>query len=173
MSDRQRLFLALMPEEEHRQILHELARELASITGGRVIPQQNLHMTLRFLGRIDQSKRECIESVADSIHAISFDLDFNEFARRRNMVWAVAPDSPRLLSLVNSLQQIDSVCGMAAADHSFSAHITLIRDATRMAAQLPQIAESVHCGFSEFLLMQSQTLPQGSQYSVVRRWPLK
>jgi len=173
MSDRQRLFFALNPSEEDRQNLYRMARTIADETGGRVTPRRNLHLTLRFLGSTDGAMQACIESVAESIRLQPFAVDFNALKRTRSMVWAVAPSPPALLSLVQGLKAMDSACGLPAADHPFSAHITLVRDAKQIPAELPALPTPVHCHFEEFSLMRSQTLPEGSQYSIVRSWRLQ
>lgn len=172
MSDKQRLFLALNPADEERRMLYQLARGIVARTGGRAMPQQNLHLTLRFFGSTSRSKRDCIEAVADTIRAESIQLEFGQLKRVRDMVWAVAPDSPALQALVQGLQVIDSDCDVAGAIHPFSAHITLIRDAKRIPADLPPVTGPVCCLFDKYSLMESQTLPQGSQYTEIRSWPL-
>jgi 2'-5' RNA ligase len=173
MSDRQRLFLALNPSDDDQKKLYALARDIVATTGGRIVPRHNLHLTLRFFGAVDAQQRNCIQAIADTVQARPFQLEFGALISTRNMVWIAPANSPPLLSLVEELRVLDAECDVPGAEHHFSAHITLIRNAKRIPAELPKIPEPVCCRFSEFYLMRSQTLPEGSQYSEVASWPLK
>ena len=53
-----RLFLALWPDPEARCMLAELqAQAEIRAAGGRVVPNENLHITLQFRGEVEPSRR--------------------------------------------------------------------------------------------------------------------
>ena len=62
-----RLFLAAHPPAPMRGRLAELARDAAARWGGRAVPDENLHLTLSFLGRVDPAAGR---SLAAAVHEL-------------------------------------------------------------------------------------------------------
>jgi len=171
--ERQRLFIALYPDDSARHRLHQLALELAQQPGARVVPQANLHLTLRFLGTVEASTRACLQQELERIRGQRFKLRFEylEFRKRQQMLWASVPNIPDgLIELVERVEQSSISCGLAASDHAFRPHVTLARKVHR--AIVPRRIEELETWIEEFYLVRSETLPEGSRYTRLKGWSL-
>jgi 2'-5' RNA ligase len=173
--DGRRLFFALWPSDEFRDALVSATRMLAQDSGGRVIPPENLHVTLLFLGQVSQARFDAVQQAADvCVNAPAFELSFD-----RAEVWGRA----NLLCLTTS-SSIPSAATVLAeklrhalrdelsetSEHDFRPHITLARDLPRR--RRPDSIPSLLMKVNDFALVESRPGPSSSQYSVVRRWPL-
>ena len=170
---KQRLFIALYPEASVRKQLHRLTKDLVTATGGRAVPESNLHLTLRFLGASDESEQACIVEKLDRIQGQSFTLRFAgvEHRKRQQMMWAMVADTPKALSvLAEEIERSSIECGFPASDHAFKPHMTLARK-VRKTVRLQEI-EMPETRIEEFCLVRSETLPQGSQYTILKTWAL-
>ena len=68
-----RLFVALVPPEEVRRRLEAEGRALRGLCGGgRMVPRENLHLTLAFLGETD--RRRAAERAMDRAAGAPFSL---------------------------------------------------------------------------------------------------
>ena len=171
-SDRQRLFFALWPGGAEREKL-ESYRPLLRGCGGRPIKPQNLHITLAFLGSVDSAVRECLEQAASAIELPPFTLRLDRlgFWRRPQVIWLGQEPSPEpLLALAGELKQAILTCGMEPDSRGFRTHLTLQRRAHRPPRQreVPPLEWQV----DRFVLVASETRPEGVVYEVVREWRL-
>jgi 2'-5' RNA ligase len=170
---KQRLFIALYPQTSVCKQLYRLTKDLVTATGGRAVPEPNLHLTLRFLGALDKSEQACIVEKLDRIQGQSFTLRFAavEHRKRQQMLWAIVADTPRALSgLAEEIERSSIECGFPASDHAFKPHMTLARKVRKTVRQ--QEIGSLETRIDEFCLVRSETLPQGSQYTILKTWAL-
>ena len=172
-AETRRLFFALWPDPGLQQRLHHLARQVARPGGGRLVPQQNLHITLAFLGSIDAKRQQCLEDVAGSIHipAFSLTLDRAGYWERPRVIWFGCSDTPTpLQTLARELAVAMERCGLQPERRPFAAHLTVMRKALHGPAdrEIPPLDWPV----SSFALVESLTLPAGAQYRVIRCWSL-
>jgi 2'-5' RNA ligase len=168
----QRLFFALWPDPEVRERLAALAGRL-DVGGGRRTPPQSLHVTLLFLGEVDAARRSCVETVAGGVRSAPFDLalDRTGWWRRPQVLWAGATRTPEALAtLAARLQQGCAACGFPPEDRPFAVHATLARRV--MAAPPPRGFDPIPWSVSEFCLVESRLERGGSEYRVLRSWPL-
>ncbi len=168
-----RLFFALWPTAEQRRQLHQLAGQLGWESGGRLVPPENLHITLAFLGSVDEERRRCIENAADSLLLPAFSLEFDRIGywSRPQVLWFGSSRTPEpLRSLARSLALAMAGCGLQPEKRPFAAHLTVRRKAVQAPAadMMPPFPWAVR----DFALVESLTLPGGAQYRVLRRWPL-
>jgi len=173
MTQSQRLFVALFPDDSTRQRLFRLASDLVVTTSGRAVPQLSLHLTLRFLGQVNMEVVQCLEEQLGGVRATAFRLQISrlETRTRQGMIWAMPEECPEpLMALVAEIDQCSSACGVSARDHEFLPHITLARNIKR-AAELQQI-EPIEIVADNFQLAVSETLPEGSRYRQLHRWSL-
>lgn len=170
---KQRLFIALYPDVSVRKQLHRLTKDLVIATGGRPVPASNLHLTLRFLGALDETEQACIVEKLDHIQGQSFILRFVaiEQRKRQQMLWAIVADVPGDLSrLAEEIERSSIECGLSASDHAFKPHMTLARKVRKTVK--PQEIEILETRIEEFCLVRSETLPEGSQYTKLQSWSL-
>jgi 2'-5' RNA ligase len=76
-----------------------------------------------------------------------------------------------LPQLVAQLQQGLIACGYPPEERPFQAHITLLRK-IRRPPEVEQLDSPLSWPVSEFVLVESRTLPQGAEYRILRQWPL-
>jgi 2'-5' RNA ligase len=168
----ERLFFALWPGEALQRTLYELGRAVAP-PGGKPMAAQNLHITLAFLGTIDDDKRNCMEKSAAAIRLPPFELrlDCAGYWPRPQVVWLGCREVPQpLAALAGQLNTAMAACGLTPESRPYSPHLTVLRKARQGPRQLDM--DTVHWPVGDFVLVQSLTLPEGAQYQVVRRWPL-
>jgi RNA 2',3'-cyclic 3'-phosphodiesterase len=169
----QRLFFALCPDGEIQSRLAGIARRTL-VKGGRLVPVENLHMTLVFLGKVSPGQRECAQRAAAGVAAAPFSLELDHLGHwpRPRVVWSGPGDTPRpLVELVSALQAALSDCGFPPEARPFRAHVTVAR---KVASPMDPIShEPVHWPVEAFHLMESRTLPGGVRYTSLARWPLQ
>ncbi len=167
-----RLFFALWPEQEVRAALTELWRHHAAKRGKPVRPE-NLHITLVFLGSVGDERRACLETAAGGLSGQSFTLVLDHLAwwSRPRVMW-VGPSevAPALTSLVSDLKLACQGCGFEPETRPYRAHMTLARKVS--STRVPPHIEPILWTIDSFALVESRTLPQGAEYSVLRTWAL-
>ncbi len=171
---RQRLFFAMWPDEALRRRLKQLLAEKPfQAVGGRSVPPENFHITLRYLGSLSESKRQCVERVADNIHADKFQLVLDQagYWRGPGVAWLGASETPPiLLNLVKELETSLEACGLEPESRPYQPHLTFLRKARPEA--LPSTITPILWQVERFVLVHSVTLPEGVHYEIVRSWNL-
>ena len=170
----QRLFFALWPSVEIKQQLIKLTKQVAKHSDGRRVRDDNLHLTLRFLGSVTEDKQKCIEQIANDIQFEPFELILDQlvFRKKQEMVWLTTdnaiPDS--LQNMVEQLETGVQECGFAPEKYPFKPHITLIRKTRKTKELSGQV--NLKWFADAFVLVRSKTWQEGVEYSVVKEWKL-
>lgn len=162
----------------------EALRRDLRIAGIRPSPPEQTHITLKFVGDIDQSKSDrlvrCVEQAVQDI--APFDLrvhGLGAFPNIRNpsVVWMGADPSDILSDLSERIGASLSTAGFRFDDKPFKAHVTIARCRdSRPSAQLferyadTEFSDSV-C--KEVLVMRSVLGSSGAKHSVISRVPLQ
>lgn len=168
----QRLFFALWPGDFERDQLQGYFPLLRGCSGRRV-PQQNLHLTLAFLGSVDVDTRDCLIAAAGRINQPSFTLQLDQlgFWRRPRVVWLGSDEPPsQLFELVGELKKAMLACGLEPENRRFQTHVTLLRKAHR--APRKQDIPVLEWQAKRFVLVASETRPEGVIYRVLKSWDL-
>lgn len=172
--DSQRLFFALWPSDEFRDEIVSATRTMASDSGGRVIPPENLHVTLLFLGQVARSQLASVQQAgAACANSAGFELIFDraEIWGRANLLCLTTSSSPAAVTeLAKKLRDSLRGEGSGKDEHEFRPHITLARDLPRRSR--PETIKALRTKVNELVLVDSRPGPSGSQYSVLSRWPL-
>jgi len=166
-----RLFFALWPDDAVRARLARWTSELRAACGGRPTRPENLHLTLAFLGSIDDARVAEVERAAAEVapRAASLVLDQPGYWKHNRIAWAgasVVP--PELGALVADLRGALLRAGVGFDGKGFVSHVTLLRDA-REPRTMPAL-EPIGWKLDGFALVRSVTLPQGSRYEVLKSW---
>lgn len=113
-----------------------IRQQLAGLAGGlpnaRWVVPENLHLTLRFIGDIDEPLADDIHLAFSRIRAGAFDLALSGLGtfgrgRRTRSLWAGATAGPDLLHLQSKLETTLRQCGLPAETRHFQPHVTLAR----------------------------------------------
>jgi RNA 2',3'-cyclic 3'-phosphodiesterase len=167
----ERLFIALWPDAVVRSKIVQTIADLE--LSGRIAVAGNLHVTLVFLGACDRERRGCVERAASSVVAPAFEISLTQmqWRRRGGIVWLAAPHVPApLAQLMASLNAALESCGHTAEPRAFRPHVTVARDVRRFARA--RTITAIVWRVSDYCLVSSTLGPQGSRYSVERRWAL-
>jgi len=172
-----RAFLGLDVPESARRVLSGmragLKQDNPSHPGLRWTRPENLHLTVRFLGDIDESVGDMLTSrlrgSLRSFGPVFVQIDgVSWFPPRRPVVLAagLAP-SRRLDQLFEIVENEVVSMGVAAESRSLRPHITVARLSRRETRHVPEVHEQVSAEFwcQELILFQSRLLPAGAQYA--------
>lgn len=166
----QRLFFGLKPPVGQAEAMH-LALQAQRDVRGAPHPPQDLHLTLVFLGLVDDAER-VIACVA-GIEAPAFELCLDRFAYwpgPRVLLLEPSRVAPELTALVRVLQERLAGCGFSPDHRSYRPHLTLARQARPIDACAPE--GPFRWPVEEFALFASGGGGAGPRYRVLRSWPL-
>jgi 2'-5' RNA ligase len=170
------LFFAVYPQPSLRRQLAAMAEQLAQGCGGRPIAADNIHLTLSFLGNVDDSVCQCVRAVGDAIHARPFELliDRLGYWRRPRIIWAGSSQTPAaLMDLVSCLRTgVEDQCGIVADERPYRVHLTLLRKVAGADRQGSRLDAPLTVAVSNFVLMESVSAAGGVRYLPLYDWPL-
>lgn len=161
-----RLFLALMPPPGLRERLGALAGAAHARCGGRRMPDESLHLTLAFLGEVEETRAKALTEWVSRFDAPSGEWRLSAWGRfqRPGIVWVggQAPD-PALVALHCRLWDELKSQGLKGRPSRYVPHVTLLRRAERLeTAGLPTPALTWR--YNRLELVQSITDARGSRY---------
>jgi 2'-5' RNA ligase len=170
-----RLFVAVWPPPSLVGQLRALERP--DRPGLRWTTQDQWHVTLRFLGGVDEAGLGRLRAALDDVTATVDPLDARAGPRPQSLgrgvwVWPVEGLEPLAGRLAGATKDV----GQPPPDRPFRGHITLAR-ARRPAALagLEQWAGGLteQWRVTEITVVQSDLRPDGARYDVLDRWPLR
>ena len=173
-----RLFVALRPPRPIREIV---LAAMHGIAGARWQNDEQLHLTLRFIGDVDH-QAEDIGAALGALHAPApaarlAGVSLFEHHGRPHMVWAgVEPHAP-LAALHRKVDQLLARVGVAPETRAFMPHITLARLNRSAGPVAPFLAlngdlASAPFSFGHAILYESELAHGGSRYHPIARYPL-
>lgn len=180
-----RLFLAIpLAEELRRAVTARLATLAASGHGWRFVRDDGLHLTIRFLGEIDPSRREALNGGWREAAAGTGPLTLRVggaavFPRGRNprYLWLGVHDETRGGALSRLAERVERAArsqGFAAA-RPFAPHVTLARARRGARIENPVVAPMGDIGSfiaERLVLYRSELGPGGSRYHEEESYPL-
>jgi 2'-5' RNA ligase len=175
-----RLFVALRPPYPARAAL---IAAMHGISGARWQVDDQLHLTLRFIGEVDHHRAEDIAAALGALHGPAIaariaGVDLFEHHGRPHMIWAgVEPHDP-LAALHHKIDQLLARVGVAPETRAFVPHITLARLNRNAGPVAPFLAlhsdlASDPFVFGHVTLYESEMGHGGSRYHPVARYPLE
>jgi 2'-5' RNA ligase len=174
-----RLFVAIRPPAAIRATL---LGAMGGISGARWQSDDQLHLTLRFIGEVDRHRAGDIHAALGAIHQAPFELALSgigtfERRGRADAVWAgVAPHEP-LKSLHKKVDAALARVGVPPDERAYLPHITLAR-LKRSSGPVGNLLEqsgglsSPLFTVADFALFESTLTPDGAVYSIVERYKL-
>jgi len=181
-----RLFLALEVPQEIREALGRFQRELAGqLRGWRFARSEGFHLTLRFLGEVQEAdltrQNEIWRSVAAKgvpVRVVFRGLGVFPDERSPRVLWVGAVEEPpagRLRSLAEQFEQAAVRLGFDPENRPFRPHLTLARASGGGRPTLPEIQPGREFGsalFQEVVLFRSILSPAGASYRPLASFPL-
>lgn len=176
-----RLFVAIFLPDELRAQLAQLANGLP---GARWVDEDNLHLTLRFLGELDGAEAADVDEALASLRMPAFDLDFagvDHFAERRRVrsLWAGVRANPALSRLHDKVEQAVIRTGLPPERRKFRPHVTLARFKSDPGVKLHEYLAQ-HALFKaapfcveKFCLFSCFLSGEGAIYNVEAEYPLE
>jgi 2'-5' RNA ligase len=175
-----RLFVGIDPPEHVKDQLTDL---MGGVIGARWQTDEQLHLTLRFVGEVDRhSAQDTAAALASISHpALHIALDGMGVFDRRGVpqtLWVGVTPQPPIKTLHNKIDQALARVGIARETRAYFPHVTLAR-LGREAGSLSSFMAR-HGGFStpsfhvpDFCLYESQLTREGSIYTILERYPLR
>lgn len=172
-TERSRLFFALWPNEQVRNlIVQATARPLAGLPG-RPVPAANLHLTLAFLHSVERERLPGLVAMAETLALPPMPLGLDRwgyFAGPR-VLWLGPASVPESLSVFErTLWEALAPLGFRREHARFQPHVTVRRKAVSAPAEPP---EPVPWPVSDWALVQSRPGHMGSTYTALAQWPAR
>ncbi|WP_343527245.1 RNA 2',3'-cyclic phosphodiesterase [Sphingomonas sp.] len=177
-----RLFVALRPPPAIRDLLTDA---MDGIPLARWQDDEQLHLTLRFIGEVDRPQAEDVAAALAQVHAPAPAVQIAgvgafDTRGRIDTLWADVTPHDTLAHLHRKVDQACVRAGLPPERRAYRPHITLAR-LSRSAGNMAEIDawRAVHAGLASepfmmehLLLYQSHLGHGGASYEPVMRWPL-
>lgn len=131
----------------------------------------NLHLTLAFLGAVEDTRLAEVERAVEAVAppSISLVLDRPGYWKHNRIAWADASTVPgELDAMVAELRTALTRSEIRFDSKQFVSHVTLLRDAREPRA-MPALPP-IDWRLDAFALVRSVSLPRGSRYEVLKSW---
>jgi 2'-5' RNA ligase len=172
-----RLFVAIRPPPHIRA---QLLAQMGGVAGARWQRDDQLHLTLRFIGEVDRHRAADIADALRTIRVAPFDASLSGVGAfdRRGMIdalWAgVQPRDP-LTSLHRKIDRACVALGLPPEERAYLPHITLARFGRTGALVDPFLAAhaaltSAPFTVAGFALFESQLGHDGARYHIVEHY---
>jgi len=174
-----RLFTAIELPESVRTRLTLLQ---GGVPGARWSPIENLHLTLRFIGEVNEATANDIDDMLSAVRSPAFDLRLNgsgEFGGRDpHALWIGVAPNDALMRLVAKIESALQRMGLEAESRKYTPHVTIarLRDAPTVKVREflgeHSLFDSGAFPVRSFALYSSHPSSNGSLYRVERTYAL-
>lgn len=169
-----RLFVAIDIPEQVKPFIAGLG---TSLPGGRPVPEDQLHLTLKFIGEVDSALLHDIKDALHSVDHRQFNLRLQgvgHFPPRGmpKVIWAGLEETAEIISLRNKVEKQLAEIGIERERRKFSPHLTLCRlrntplkRVTRFLTENALLA-TPEFAVTEFHLYSSILTPKGAVHTI-------
>ncbi len=175
-----RLFVAL---EIPGEVRDRLALVQGGVPGARWVRSENLHLSLRFIGEVDEHAAADLDAQFGRITSGGFHLkiaDVGSFGPDRNptALWAGAPRCDALQHLRDKVDRAVVAAGLTADDRKFKPHVTLARLKNSRRDRVHRwLSDNAFLSTAPFLvdrfvLFRSHLNRDGASYEALAEYPL-
>jgi RNA 2',3'-cyclic 3'-phosphodiesterase len=177
-----RLFVALRPPPPVRE---RLAAVMQGVPGARWQDDEQLHLTCKFVGPVDQPVAEDVAAALAGVAAPAPEVALAGVGRfdrrgRTEALWAGVRPHDALAALHRKVEQACARAGVAPEGRAFLPHVTVAR-LPRSAGAEAEVARWLEANaglasapfrMAHLVLYQSHLGREGARYEPVMRWPL-
>jgi 2'-5' RNA ligase len=174
-----RLFVAIRPPEAIRDLLIDAMDDSADF---RWQDDEQLHLTLRFIGEVERPLAEDIAAALARIRAPRFDLRIKSVgrfeARNAGALWAGVEPKVPVAALAAKVERVCVNSALEPERRAFHPHITLARWKGRRTREVEDFLQrrqglaSDPFEVREFTLFESRLSRHGAHYEKVASYPL-
>lgn len=175
-----RLFVAIRPPEPVRDLLIDA---MDDSTDFRWQDEEQLHLTLRFIGGVDRPFANDIADALSTLRAKQFDIQIEGLGRFEQRsggsLWAgIRPREP-VAALALKIERICQEVGLDPEQRAFHPHITLARWKGRQSREVQEFLErkgglsSMPFRIGEFILFKSHLSRHGARYEEIASYALQ
>lgn len=176
-----RLFVGLEIPEELRRRMASLAR---GVDIARWVPEENIHITLRFIGEVPGDQAEDLAAALETVRAAPFPLTLSgaghfESRGRVRALWLGVDRNGDLNALYDKVESALVRAGQPPESRKFKPHVTLARlkDARASAVSgwlaANTLFKAVPITVNRFVLFSSHLGRKGAIYTPEVVFPLK
>ncbi len=176
-----RLFIAALLPDEVKSALAGYIASLRKVTEGvRWEKEEKLHVTLKFLGEVDETTAEAVAFVTGSLarNYAPFEMSTGNLGgfpdlQRPRILYAGLSENPGLSALQGEIDEGLEPHGFERETRRFIPHVTIARLSGRMRITGPlPIPEKVRFTISEISVVRSVLGRAGSTYTPVHTFTL-
>jgi len=174
MAETVRAFFAIAPGGEVRDALVRLAGGLAQRTRGRASRPESIHMTLAFVGEVDESQLDALKAIGAALPDEGFDvvLDATGGFSRPQVAWVAPSLIPAALSnLQRRLADELAAGGFRVEARAFAPHLTVARKCEQVPER--QAITPIPWRVDAFALWGSALGSGGARYRELAVWRLR
>jgi len=174
-----RLFAAIRPPEHIRDILLDAMDDSADF---RWQDDEQLHLTLRFMGEVDRHVAADLSDALGRIRAAPFQLRISKVGtfdhRAAGALWAGVEPKEQVATLAAKIERVCQQAGLEPEQRAFHPHITLARWKGRRTIELADFLDrrrsltSEPFDVREFLLVESRLSRHGAHYEEIASYSL-
>jgi 2'-5' RNA ligase len=174
-----RLFVALPLPAEIRSALLRWTKSCGAQPGLRWTPEDQLHITLHFLGEVAEANLDAVLNAIAAIAAPAFPIALHrvEVLGRAGVLVARATPSPPFVGLAQAVRsRLGIFSEILETGRAFHPHVTLARarhggavPKPRALPPLPELKFTAAC----FRLVRSELRSEGAIHTAIREWKLE
>lgn len=165
-----RAFIALELPELFEDEVAALARQLRDAVEGRFMRRETYHVTLAFLGEIDEAlargAMEALDEACETVAPVPLVTDgLGTFGKPHDAtLWLGLCGGDGLASLASAMRAALDARGISYDRKAFRAHITLARRARLPKGELPALVFPAPATATRVTLFKSELAPEGATY---------
>lgn len=182
-----RLFTAVFPPADVRERLAALRDGPGTpLPTARWVRVEHFHLTLRFLGTIEDAQAEAAQAALEAVSGAAFNLTVAGVGRfppsaskAPRVLWAGVTGSAALDALYAGVEAAITQAGLPREGKPYKPHITLARLKTHKPTPEADRFLAAHADYhagdfrvGEFVLVESALSPQGPHYTIRARYTL-
>lgn len=172
-----RVFISINLPKEVQEEIGKIQDKLPEFSGKKT-ELENLHLTLKFLGEVNEER---IEEIREGLRGIKFEIYRTELKhlgffdnQKYGVVWIYLSNCEELQKIID-----DKLKNLFEPEKRFMSHLTIarvknIKDKKRFLEELNKLEISkIDFEVNGFYLMKSELSPEGPKYEVVEKYGLK
>ncbi len=177
-----RCFIAIEIGKEAKDYLFNLQKGFKDIVKASWVAKKNLHLTIRFLGEINENKVEEIKKILESITLKKFEIELSDFGVFPNkdfikILWVSLKPEDRIYELERKVDE--ELISLSNKDQEFKAHLTLarvknIKDKKQFLERLETFKiKNIKFKVDKFILLKSELTKDGPKYEILEEYILE